>query len=36
MLSSDETSVFTLSFGSEKKTGISLSSDGLSEVVIDG
>jgi general secretion pathway protein H len=36
MFSNDETSVFTLTFGSDKKTWLSLSSDGLGQVVIDG
>lgn len=36
MFSNDETSVFTLMFGSDKKTWLSLSSDGLGQVVIDG
>jgi len=36
MFSNDETSVFTLTFGNDKKTWLSLSSDGLGQVVIDG
>ena len=35
MLSSDEISAFTLTFASENKTWLSLSSDGIGEVVID-
>ncbi|MBV6824394.1 type II secretion system minor pseudopilin GspH [Pseudomonas sp. PD9R] len=36
MLSSDETSSFTLTFESKDRVWLSLSSDGLGEVVIDG
>jgi general secretion pathway protein H len=36
MLSSDETSPFTLTFESKDRTWLSLSSDGVGEVVIDG
>ena len=36
MLSSDETSRFTLTFESKDRTWLSLSSDGVGEVVIDG
>ncbi|MCF4998058.1 type II secretion system protein GspH [Pseudomonas syringae] len=36
MLSSDETSVFSLTFSSTDRTWLRLSSDGLGEVVIDG
>jgi general secretion pathway protein H len=36
MLSSDETSIFTLTFETRDRTWLSLSSDGIGEVVIDG
>ncbi|WP_433738306.1 type II secretion system minor pseudopilin GspH [Pseudomonas putida] len=36
MLSSDETSTFTLTFETQGRSGLSLSSDGIGEVVIDG
>lgn len=36
MLSSDETSTFTLTFETRGRAWLSLSSDGISEVVIDG
>lgn len=36
MLSSDETSAFTLTFSVRERTLLSLSSDGLGEAVIDG
>jgi general secretion pathway protein H len=36
MLSSDETSTFTLTFETRDRTWLSLSSDGIGEVVIDG
>ena len=36
MLSSDETSAFTLTFSTPDRTLLSVSSDGLGEVVIDG
>ena len=36
MLSSDETSAFTLTFMSADRTWLSLSGDGIGEVVIDG
>lgn len=36
MLSSDEISAFTLTFSTSERTLLSLSSDGLGEVVIDG
>lgn len=36
MLSSDETSAFTLTFSTRTNTLVSLSSDGLGEAVIDG
>ena len=36
MLSSDETSTFTLTFETRGRDWLSLSSDGISEVVIDG
>jgi general secretion pathway protein H len=36
MLSSDETSVFTLTFASKERTWLSLSGDGIGEVAIDG
>ncbi|MEJ5060381.1 MULTISPECIES: type II secretion system minor pseudopilin GspH [unclassified Pseudomonas] len=36
MLSSDETSAFTLTFETKDRSWLSLSSDGIGEVVIDG
>jgi general secretion pathway protein H len=36
MLSNDETSAFTLTFESSNRTWLSLSGDGIGEVVIDG
>ncbi|VVN16579.1 hypothetical protein PS645_04078 [Pseudomonas fluorescens] len=36
MLSSDETSAFSLTFSSENTTWLTLSSDGIGETVIDG